>query len=147
MKCHLKTLLFVLLTLFMMQQNSWAKDPIPLGGDTLVVEFKCDREYIAKPYFLLAHAGDIVEFKAVSGAYSVRINKADTFFESVEPAETFLIDTDSNTSTPEIISYSLLIDLEVGTEISYTVVCLTTGKIVGSTEEDAPPKIIIVPRD
>jgi len=149
MKNHLKTLLLVLLTLFITQQNFLAKDPLPLGGDTLVVDFKCDREHVAKPYFLLAHAGDIVKFKATSGAFSILINNADTFFEGAEDTETFLVDTDSNTSTPESISYSIKSDLVVGTEIPYTLVCLISGKIIGGRDDDddAPPKIIIVPRD
>ena len=147
MKNHLKTLLLVLLTLFITQQNFLAKDPLPLGGDTLVVDFKCDREHVAKPYFLLAHAGDVIEFKATSGAFSILINNADKFFESVEPTESFLIDTDSGTAPKVSMMYNIKIDLPVGAEIPYTVVCLISGKIIGGVEDDAPPKIIIVPRD
>ena len=147
MKNHLKTLLLVLLTLFITQQNSLAIDPLPLEEDTLVVDFKCDREHVVKPYFLLAHAGDIVEFKATSGAFSILINNADTFFESVEPTESFLIDTDSGTAPKVSMMYNIKIDLPVGAEIPYTVVCLISGKIIGGVEDDAPPKIIIVPRD
>ena len=147
MKNHLKFFLLVLLTLSITQQNFLAKDPLPLGGDTLVVDFRCDREHVVKPYFLLAHAGDIVEFKATSGAFSILINNADTFFESVEPTESFLIDTDSGSAPKVSMMYKIKSDLPVGTEMPYTVVCLISGKIIGGVEDDAPPKIIIVPRD
>ena len=147
MKNHLKFFLLVLLTLSITQQNSLAIDPLPLEGDTLVVDFKCDREHVVKPYFLLAHAGDIVEFKATSGAFSILINNADTFFESVEPTESFLIDTDSGSAPKVSMMYKIKSDLPVGTEMPYTVVCLISGKIIGGVEDDAPPKIIIVPRD
>ena len=147
MKNHLKFFLLVLLTLSITQQNSLAIDPLPLEEDTLVVDFKCDREHVVKPYFLLAHAGDIVEFKATSGAFSILINNADTFFESVEPTESFLIDTDSGSAPKVSMMYKIKSDLPVGTEMPYTVVCLISGKIIGGVEDDAPPKIIIVPRD
>jgi hypothetical protein len=147
MENHLKTLLLVLLTFFITQQNSLAKDPLPLVGDTLVIDIRCDREHLVKPYFLLAHAGDVIEFRATSGAFSIVINNADTFFESAEPTESFLIDTDTGSAPKVSMFYEIKSDLTDFTEIPYTVVCLISGRIIGGINEDAPPKIIIVPRD
>ncbi len=148
MKNHLKIFLLVSLTLFITQQNLLAVDPLPIGADTSIISLVCSREYIADPYILLVQVGGLIKFKATNGAYSILINNADSFFEGVEPKETIMIDSDSSTPLGiESEVYTVRNDLPVGTEIQYTIVCLSSGRIIGGINEDAPPRIIIVPRD
>jgi len=139
MNNNLKILLIFLLTLFITQQNLLAADPVIVGPDTSIVRLICSKEYVAVPYILLAKAGSLVKFEAISGGYSVLFKNADRFFEDVDQTLTIKIDSNGDAESEIFIIKS---DLPAGTEIEYTVVCLKSGKIV-----DAPPKIIIVPAD
>jgi len=148
MNYSLKVLVTVFITFFIAHQNLLANDPVPLGEDTLIVTLDCERDYIVDPFVLLVHAGSIIKFQAASGPFSVVINNADRFFEDIERTESFLIDSDTATDPPLTSdTYTVKSDVPVGTEISYTVVCLSTGRIIGGIDSDAPPRIIIVPRE
>jgi len=148
MSNNLKILLLVLLTLFITQQNLLAVEPVIVGPDTSIISLVCSKKYIVNPYILLVQAGSLIKFKATNGAYSILINNADKYFEGVDQTETFVIDTDANTPPQQASDiYILKSDLPVGTEIPYTVVCLFSGKIIGGIDDDAPPRIIIIPAD
>lgn len=148
MNNNLKILLLVLLTLFITQQNLLAVDPVIVGSDTSIISLACNKKYIVSPYILLVQAGSLIKFNATNEGYSILINNADKYFEGVDQTVTFVIDTYADTPPlKESDIYILKSDLPVGTEIPYTVVCLNSGKIIGGVDDDAPPKIIIVPAD
>ena len=138
MKTFLKFLIVLILTVIT-NDNLLPFEPIPPGGDTLVMTLDCSKDYFASPFVLLPSAGDFVKFVAVNGRFSILIRGANQFFEGVQDPLKIIIDSNGNAESD---TYTIISTLGVGSEIRCEVVCLTTGIIA-----DVPPKIIIVPRN
>jgi hypothetical protein len=142
MKCHLKTLLLVLLTLFIMQQNLLAVDPMPTGGDTVVIQFNSEIIDFADPFALKVKAGDVIKFEAVNGEFTILIQNANSIFEGVGYSLEIHIDSSGN-DAPQNVTYTVKSGVIVGSEVQLIIYCINQDKWI----EDAPPRIIIVPRD
>ena len=101
------------------------------------------KDYVTD-FCLKVQKGKTVEFKAITGKFTINFRNADKFFANpVGPKLTLNIDSGANSGIdPNWPFLTILNNLSVDTEIKYEV-CFISA--VPPDWADAPPRIIVVP--
>jgi hypothetical protein len=102
-----------------------------------------NQPYYANPFGAPARPGETVQWKSISGRFSITIRDSLRFFSTktgpaLRNVEKIIVDTAVNGGLSE--TYTIISNLSTGTEIQYEVYCITN-----SDQGDAPPRIIITP--
>jgi len=102
-----------------------------------------NQPYYANPFGAPARPSETVQWKSISGKFSITIRDSLQFFSAktgsaIRNIEKIIVDANVNNGVSE--TYTIISNLSTGTEIHYEVYCITN-----SDQGDAPPRIIITP--